>query len=345
MTLLCRATGALTSESRVHHGRASDSLDDEDPRGPAGLTRSPASLNLREEHARPPMPTSVREPARYLPFLEPSERNMPGKLFGGLQVDAFGNGARDALHFQIDSRRADYVEHKRRSTFQRSAAGLRACTADGSVHGVVLPWLARTLAGEHPGHFSRGGVEASLLQDVVGSLQEDLVIMHRSDTAAEARAVYLHVCFPSGWRPEEMVGRTFSAIHDKVPREGGFASGRDRERYAHKLYGSTRVRFVWTVTPDGALDRHPDSAATRSWRDPGEVHVRVERQVIAPLDAMHSVFLIRVHVYPVRELGRRERGGLVAALDAMSPELKRYKGLADDQAIIRKLIDAGEGAR
>jgi dimethylamine monooxygenase subunit A len=308
------------------------------------LTRSRASLNLREEHGRR-MPTSAIEPARYLPFLEPSDRSMPGKLFGGLHGDAFGNGALDALHFQIDGRRPEYVEQRRCSTFQRSAGVLHACTADRTAHGVVLPWLARTLSAEHAGYFSRADVEASRLEDVVASLQEDLVIMRRSDAAAEARAVYLHVCFPSGWRPEEMVGRTFSAIHDKVPREGGFAGGRDRERYAHKLYGATRVRFVWTVTPDGALDRHPSSTATRSWRDPGEVHVRVERQVIAPLDAVHSVFLIRVHVYPVRGLGRRERGGLLAALDAMSPELRRYKGLADDEATIRELIaQAGQSA-
>jgi len=284
------------------------------------------------------MQTSTLEPARYLPFLEPSERSMPGKLFGGLQIDAFGNGALDALHFQIDRRRTDCLEQKRRSTLQRLGGGLGACTADASANGVVLPWLARTLAAEHPVHFSRAKVEGSRLDDVVASLQEDLVIMRRSDTTAEARAIYLHVCFPSGWRPEEMIGRTFSAIHDKVPREGGFAGGRDRERYAHRLYGSTRVRFVWTVTPDGELDRHPGSTATRRWREPGEVHVRVERQVIVPLDPLHAVFLIRVHVYPLRELTRRERDGLAGALDAMSPELKRYKGLAEDEATIRELI-------
>jgi hypothetical protein len=279
-----------------------------------------------------------REPARYLPFLWPSERLMPGRLTNGLRADAFGNGRDDALHVQIDRRRNEYMQQKRSSTFGRSLAAREACTADRSAHAEVLAWLARTLSSEHPDRFSQAELERASLAELVDALQEDLVIMQRGGLDEEARAAYLHVSFPSGWRPERMLGRTFSEIHDKVPHEDGFAGANARTRYAAKLYDATRVRFVWTVSPDGALDRHPDATAGRSWSTAREAHVRVERQTIAPIDAAISVFLIRVYVYPVSELSAAERAALLSALDAMSAELRSYKGLARHEQEIRALV-------
>jgi hypothetical protein len=52
------------------------------------------------------------------------------------------------------------------------------------------------------------------------------------------------------------------------------------------------------------------------------------------------VFLIRVYVYPVSELSAAERAALLSALDAMSAELRSYKGLAGHEQTIRALLEA-----
>ena len=48
---------------------------------------------------------------------------------------------------------------------------------------------------------------------------------------------------------------------DASPQHDPDGRGEQRRRHAQVLFGAERVRYVWTLTSDGQLDRHPDRLA------------------------------------------------------------------------------------
>lgn len=203
---------------------------------------------------------------------------------------------------------------------------------------------AETLLREHmrrarlPRHALQGD-----LDELVFQLQEDLVLMLRRRTwpAERARASYLHVSFPSGWDPARMLGKSFLALHARVPDEEAFA--RDtRAHLAQQLFDGVRGRFVWGVSADGDLDHHP-AQPRPGWEGAHEGHLRVERQLMVPLavadpDTHAAMFLIRVYVVPFSDLAREQRVRLTHALHALSPVLQRYKGVAGHLSLLARLL-------
>jgi len=188
------------------------------------------------------------------------------------------------------------------------------------------------------------------LDELVSRIQEDVVIMRRDPSdasAAKAAAVYLNVCFPTGWCPPCMKGRSFLQIHGPVPALHDFAAAAARGRWAQDLFGDTgraTVRFVWTITPDASLDRrrcvkglHPN-AATTSWRDATGAYFRVERQVIVPLTTTLGLFLIRIYQRDVTSLESHERRRLRDCVQVMEPRLLAYKGFATHEEKILGLL-------
>jgi len=96
----------------------------------------------------------------------------------------------------------------------------------------------------------------------------------------------------------------------------------------------SRVRYVWTVTPDDRLDRrhcHRDPAHAPSvmsdWATADRVFLRVERQVIVPIDPRTCAFLIRIHQHPASALTDAQRATVVQALQSMPDAVATYKGL------------------
>ena len=78
-----------------------------------------------------------------------------------------------------------------------------------------------------------------------------------------------------------------------------------------------------------------------SWRDPAPaVYLRIERQVVAPLDQRLSVFLIRVYVYDVAALEIAERARLRDNILSMTPEVAAYKSLIDEHGDHRERVAA-----
>ncbi len=129
-------------------------------------------------------------------------------------------------------------------------------------------------------------------------------------------------------------------------------------------------RFVWSLNPTAALDRHPRAAGV-SGRPPGPgvadrsaearaafsaapagdaagpidaTWFRVERQTTLPFpDARVALFLIRVLVAPLREVLAAEPGRaarLAASIRSMSPEVAAYKGVAGGGPALLRALDA-----
>jgi len=257
----------------------------------------------------------------------------------------FGNGLADAVYFQRDREFDEYCAVKRDlgAGTSHSPLGLRAESEDEqNAHAAALAWAETTLCSEQP------GTPATLTnplpiparwERLALAVQEDLVLVQRPADRPD-RVVGCHVCFPSAWRPESIVGQRFRAIHAPVPV---FA---DREKTARSMVDAMiergpYVRFVWTVTADGHLDHHPGHGQLRPWQ-PGACQgwLRVERQVTVPLPKVSgALFLIRTYRTRFATLESGQRQTLASAIERLPEDVRRYKNV-DREAVLSALRHA-----
>ncbi len=248
----------------------------------------------------------------------------------------FGNGVEDCRYFQLDEQHARYVAAKAKVSSARhwavEEAGLE------HVHDAALQWFRTTLQREHPGLLptSRGGSLLERYDEILSRVQEDAALIHRGDGAG--RALMMHVCFPSGWRPEALSGASFKRIHQPVPGFGGERLG--QSMMDAMIDRGPWVRFVWTVSADDLLDHHPADVQRAAWTaETRRAWLRVERQVTVPLRSVDSsVFLIRTYLYPVDSLTPEQRHILATALQGLPDEIAAYKGLLAGRTRMLQLL-------
>jgi hypothetical protein len=186
-------------------------------------------------------------------------------------------------------------------------------------------------------------LEHLTLDDLMFELQEDLVIMQlpAGHTPERARAIYMHVCFPGGWDPVQLLGKSFPALHARVPYEPGFERV-ERKAHAGLLFQAPAARYVWSVTAEPNLDRHPHTPRLVDFGTASELFLRVERQIMLPLSeaatGMTSLFLIRTYVYGRERLSQTQRTTLAEAISRMPEATLRYKGMIGHEARIIQLL-------
>ena len=232
--------------------------------------------------------------------------------------------------------------------------------------GRALEALAVQAAAEHPDFFTRDGSDRYVASALGWSLADDrfvgdgpaaigtclaalpapwrlaglLSLAFAEDFAvidgARATIPWLAVCLPSSWSPEEKVGRHFTEVHAPVADNAVLLAAADH--LARLVTGSDRwERFVWTLTADPHLDRHPQRIAALGW-DPAlgadalaaSAYLRTERQTFIPVAGSRlAVFTIHVEVEPLRAAIRSAADArqLHAALSTMSPAVLTYRGL------------------
>jgi hypothetical protein len=180
------------------------------------------------------------------------------------------------------------------------------------------------------------------LEAVALAVAEDIVLV-----AGDGRAVWLHVCAPSGWDPGASGGRSLLELHGPVPTADRLHAASRALARAIVATGP-HVRWVWGLTDDPRAAMHPGQARSEvpAPRPIGELTFRAERQTTLPLPELDlGVFLIRVHRAPLGEVvadpDRRDR--LAAAVRALPPDLAVYKGVADrrDELLDRLTADTG----
>ncbi|MFV8753348.1 heme-dependent oxidative N-demethylase subunit alpha family protein [Nannocystaceae bacterium ST9] len=282
-------------------------------------------------------------PARYFPVNAKPLRMQAGLL--RFPVD-LGNGLADRQFFQLDDEAPRYQADKAaRLAPGGSPSGPRHLLrerdeAEARAHAAVLAWIDRTLDHEHP-DYPRPRDPSSAYDARLRLLQEDAVVLHRDREGRDA-AIMLHVYFPSGWRPERLLGASFADIHGPVPdfvddpRAAGSMVDAMIERGPY-------LRFVWAIYPDDVLDHHPDDGGKLPWSAGRAGFLRIERQITVPFpDVGASLFLIRTYLRPFASLAPIERGTLVRAIEVMSEPIRRYKGVLGHEAtILARLRDAG----
>lgn len=283
-------------------------------------------------------------PARYFPVSAKPLRMQAGLLRFPIDL---GNAEADTHFFQLDDEAPRYVAAKQvllvpggSPTGPRHAL-LERDEAEAEAHATVLAWIDRTLDHEHPDRPGLFESPHSAYDARLRLLQEDAVVLHRDSQGRDA-AIMIHVCFPSGWRPERILGASFASIHVPVP---DFV---DDPRAATSMADAMiergpYVRFVWALYGDDVLDHHPDGGGKLPWPDATEGFLRVERQITVPFpDVDASLFLIRTYLQPFAALTPEQRGILVAAVECMPEPIRRYKGLLGHEArVVALLRDAG----
>jgi len=230
----------------------------------------------------------------------------------------------------------------------------------------ALRALAAQGATEHPDHFARDGDDRFVARALGWSLSGDRVagsgraeigaclaalpapwrlagllsLAFAEDFAvidgASATIPWLAVCLPSSWAPQDKVGRHFAEVHAPVADNEVLLAAADH--LARLVTGGDRwERFVWTLTADPRLDRHPQRIAAVGWNPALDAdalaesaYLRTERQTFIPVAGTRlAVFTIHVDVEPLRTAIRAPADArrLHAALSTMSPAVLAYRGL------------------
>jgi dimethylamine monooxygenase subunit A len=163
---------------------------------------------------------------------------------------------------------------------------------------------------------------------------EDFAILD----AHTGRIEWLAVCLPSRWAPEDKVGRHFTEVHAPVADNQLLIAA---SAQLMRLVTDTDrwERFVWTLTPTGALDQHPARHAAETWSAHADPHqlaaatfFRTERQTFIPLpERRQAVFTIHVETTPLAQVASvpDHARQLFDAVASMSPPVLAYRGLTD----------------
>lgn len=187
----------------------------------------------------------------------------------------------------------------------------RRCYWEHDCPGEVLDELASWVRSHHPLRPSGDFIGVSM------GIPEDLLV-HRLSGDRDWLAA-AHVCFPSGWHPREKIGATWEDIHRPVPMDLSSSL-----KIVRAMVGSGPFeRFVWSVVYDDRYDFHPLRPRSEFSLENPFVLVKVERQVTVPFPELGCCLFV-LRQYLVRDY---ESDLLALAIEGMTPEQKRYKGL------------------
>lgn len=181
------------------------------------------------------------------------------------------------------------------------------------------------------------------------AFEEDFAVLD----GAGSTLPWLCVCVPSHWAPEDKLGQPFASVHAPVADNQALLAAA-RQLVGLVTSGERFERFVWTVTPSGRFDQHPQRQPRLPWPDAADPEgfarqcfLRVERQTFFPVQGVpgQAVFTIRVMLQPLVQAVARpdDAQRLHAALASMSDAVLAYKNLAPARA--RLLAWLAERAR
>ena len=252
-------------------------------------------------------------------------------------VSASGFDAEPALHALCEQAVRDHP-------------GAFQIDADGTLTARQLGWSLRGHAPHGDGMAEIGACLNALPPEwrraalICLAFAEDFAVID----GATGRIPWLAVCLPSHWSPQEKVGRHFAEVHAPVADNQTLITASDH--LARLVTGHERwERFVWSITPRGTLDNHPERTGSSEWADGSTAWLRTERQTFIPLaDHRQAVFTIHVEV---KHLDEAVRDGDTAqrlhdALASMSPAVLAYRNLVAPRArLLAWLAERAEAPR
>ena len=112
--------------------------------------------------------------------------------------------------------------------------------------------------------------------------EEDFAIMHNGNMEV------VSVCFPSGWKPRQKLGKSLSMIHEPVADSKKLIEA--SERLSQYMTKQKIKRWVWTITTNDQLSEYTELDKPKLTTF-DNLYFRVETQTSAPIDDETSIFL------------------------------------------------------
>ncbi|WP_239002838.1 heme-dependent oxidative N-demethylase family protein [Rhodovastum atsumiense] len=292
------------------------------------------------------------EPTIPLPF-----ETGPYRMQMGLQARA------PAEMIEIDALYPGQMAERRELLTRRHAEVFAACPGSEAARAEVLERLAGLLPARFPDWFEQSGSvlrnqltgEAWDLNrlphdplEVAGRLvQEDLCVLQPGPEGPVLAAAVL--CFPTGWRLADKIGRPLREVHAPVPLYAE-RLGQPVDRLLAQLRSGHLVeRLNWSVVDDPALFQPGGKAQENSapWITAANagaaLWLRTERQTLSALPRSGGVlFTIRVRVHPLARICSRPEiaARLGDAVRALPEEMQHYKKLVPFRDALLGYLDA-----
>ena len=231
----------------------------------------------------------------------------------------------------------------------------RAWSSDGTGHGHAhhLGWSVRAAVVEQ--HADAQPEIGPCLQAlpppwrlpalVALAFAEDFAIID----GRTAHIPWLAVCLPSGWAPEEKVGRHFAEVHAPVADNQLLMTASDH--LARLVTGDERwARDVWSITRHPRLHAHPARLDPAPWPATADAKAlaeraffRTEHQTFIPLPQLQqAVFTIHVSLTPLTQAlnSATQARQLHDALASMSDTVLAYRSLTDARSRLLEWLQA-----
>lgn len=168
----------------------------------------------------------------------------------------------------------------------------------------------------------QAGIAFENFENMAMNLQEDIAI-HKVTEEKDWLAA-CHICFPSGWRPEDKIGKSFDEIHEPIP---GMNLKNSKAVVRSMVYSGPFVRFVWGLCYERKLSTHPDLSGSKFDPDDPKIWVKIERQVTYGFpDIKSTLFVIRQEILEREEIDYKS---LYKTCLGMSAEQRKYKNIPD----------------
>jgi len=179
----------------------------------------------------------------------------------------------------------------------------------------------------------------------LGELWEVDYLLLRCDVDTEVRLYGGCLCFPSSWRLSDKIGKPIEFIHGPVPGLNQSIGQGIHKFLAALKPGVASLRHNWGLARSPELNHHPSRVLPRldATVSADEVQLRVEHQALVALPKSGGIlFGIRVVNHSLAEVKADAVATtrLCRALETMSDEMARYKGLVSARARIIQLLQS-----
>ena len=155
--------------------------------------------------------------------------------------------------------------------------------------------------------------------------EEDFAIMHCGNMEV------VSVCFPSGWKPRQKLGKPLSKIHEPIADSKKLIEA--SERLSQYMTKQKIKRWVWTVTTNGQLSEYTELEKPKVTTFEN-LYFRVETQTSAPIDEETSIFFIKIEVLPLKEVWSKD---ILDSINSMSDSILNYKGLVEIKDLLNRI--------
>lgn len=165
-------------------------------------------------------------------------------------------------------------------------------------------------------------IQKDTFEKMALQLQEDIAIHKVTKTKDWLAAC--HICFPSGWKPEEKIGKSFDEIHEPIP---GMNLKNSKSIARSMVYNGPFVRFVWGLCYAKKLSTHPSIPYPKFDPKNPKVFIKIERQVTYGFPEVEcTLFVIRQEIIE-EEIDYKS---LYKTCLGMTEDQRRYKSISKE---------------